>query len=414
LKREICAKIKFRRLTLRALKGKTMNIHPSATKYLAEFVQWRRKIHSEPELEFDVHDTAKFIADKLTSFGCDEVVTGVGRTGVIGIIQGRKPDNGATIGLRADMDALPIHEETGVQWASKTPGKMHACGHDGHMAMLLGAAKILTETRDFTGRVVLIFQPAEEGAGGAREMIEDGLFDRFPIDTVFGMHNMPGTPAGHFAIKPGPIMASVSRLSVKVIGKGGHGAMPHTVIDPIVASCAMITEMQSIARNVDPLEPLVISIGAIKGGSGLAVIPEFCEFGGTVRTLSATTTDLAEKRLQEVIGGVAAAHRVQVEIEFKRNYPTTINHPQETALAVIAAQDVAGSAHVAAEIAPIMASEDFAFMLNERPGAMMFIGNGDSANLHNAAYDFDDEILAPGVSYWVKLAQTVLANDAPH
>ncbi|MES0884924.1 M20 aminoacylase family protein [Roseibium sp. SCP14] len=373
--------------------------------------QWRRQLHRYPELGFNVHNTADFVSEKLRSFGCDEVVTGIGRTGVVGVIHGQGDSTGSVVGLRADMDALPIHEETGADWASNFPGCMHACGHDGHTAMLLGAARILAEERRFSGKVVLIFQPAEEGAGGGREMVEDGLMERFGVDRVFAMHNMPGISVGHFAIKPGPIMASASRLKLKVTGKGGHGALPHTTKDPIVAICAMVLEMQTIvSRNVDPLEPLVVSVGKIGGGEGISVIPGTAEFAGTVRTLSSDTTDLAERRLTEIIGGLAQAHDVQADLEFMRNYPPTINHLVETELAIETARTVSGDEQVATGIAPLMASEDFAFMLNARPGAMIFIGNGESANLHHPAYDFNDDIIPAGISYWVRLAERVLAD----
>lgn len=374
---------------------------------------WRHHLHQRPELDFAVHETAAFVAEKLKSFGCDDVITGLGRTGIVGLINGRNGNDGPTIGLRADMDALPIAEESGVAWASQRPGAMHACGHDGHTAMLLGAAKILCKQRDFSGRVAVIFQPAEEGAGGGREMVEDGLMERFAIRQVFAMHNMPGITAGHFAICPGPIMASASNFQLTVTGKGGHGALPHTTRDPIIALCAMVGALQTIvARNTDPLASLVISVGKIQGGEGLSVIPESATLAGTVRTLAPDMTDLAEERMNAIIKGLAVAYDVSADFRFRRNYPATINHTAETRLASHAASAVAGAENIATDIAPIMAAEDFAFMLNACPGAMIFLGNGPSANLHHPAYDFNDAIIPTGVSYWVTLAHTVLARPS--
>lgn len=375
-----------------------------------EVTEWRRSLHADPELLFDVHNTAAFVADKLKSFGCDEVVTGIGRTGVVGIIHGRPGGNGPAIGLRADMDALPIEEATGAAWASKTPGKMHACGHDGHTAMLLGAAKHLAATRNFTGSVAVIFQPAEEGGGGGREMVNDGMMERFGITKVFGMHNLPGLPVGQFAIRPGPIMAATDIFDITITGRGGHAAMPHQTIDPIVASSQIVTSLQSIAsRNANPLESVVVSVTKFIAGSAYNIIPETVELAGTVRTLSPEMRDLAERRINEIATGIAAAHGVKAKVNYLRNYPVTFNHADETDFAADVAESLAGAQGVERNQPPTMGGEDFSFMLEARPGAFIFMGNGDSASLHHPAYDFNDDAIPVGVSYWVKLAERALA-----
>ncbi|WP_420407419.1 M20 aminoacylase family protein [Hoeflea sp.] len=375
-----------------------------------DITEWRRTLHADPELLFDVHNTAAFVADKLKSFGCDEVVTGIGRTGVVGIIHGRPGSNGPAIGLRADMDALPINEITGAPWASRTPGKMHACGHDGHTAMLLGAARHLARTRNFDGTVAVIFQPAEEGGGGGREMVNDGMMDRFGITKVFGMHNLPGLPVGQFAIRKGPIMAATDIFDITVTGRGGHAAMPHQTVDPIVASSQIVTSLQSIAsRNANPLESVVVSVTKFLGGSAYNVIPETVELAGTVRTLSAEMRDLTEARINEIAAGIAAAHGCKAEVKYLRNYPVTFNHADETDFAADVAADVAGEQGIEREQPPTMGGEDFSFMLEARPGAFIFMGNGDTASLHHPAYDFNDEAIPVGVSYWVRLAEKALA-----
>jgi amidohydrolase len=374
-----------------------------------EISAWRRHLHTMPELLYDVHRTAGFVAEKLAEFGCDEVVTGIGRTGVVGIIQGRL-GQGATVGLRADMDALPIEEKTGKPYASTVPGRMHACGHDGHTAMLLGAARYLAETRNFAGRVAVIFQPAEEGGAGARAMVEDGLIERFDIARVYGMHNMPGLPLGQFAIRPGPIMAATAEFTIKVRGKGGHAAMPHTTIDPIVIASDMVLALQTIAsRNANPVEAVVVSVTKFHAGDAYNVIPQTAEIGGTIRSLSGDVGALARRRVREICEGIAAAHGATADIAVVVNYPVTENDPDEALFAGAVAAEIAGEANVDGAVAPVMGGEDFSFMLQARPGAFIFLGNGDSAGLHNPAYDFDDEAIAWGVSYWVRLAERALA-----
>jgi len=387
-----------------------MPILNRAAEMQEEVAGWRRHLHSKPELGFDVIETAAFVAGKLRAFGCDEVVTGLGRTGVVGIIRGSLGE-GRTVGLRADMDALPIGETTGRSYASTHEGKMHACGHDGHTAMLLGAAAYLAETRNFAGTVAVIFQPAEEGEGGGREMVRDGLMDRFGIDNVFGMHNMPGLPVGHFAIRQGPILAATAEFDIEVSGRGGHAAMPHRSIDPVVAASHLVTATQSIVgRNVDPLEAGVVSITKFHAGDAHNIIPEKAALAGTVRTLKSETAQLAQQRLQAVCDGTAAAFGVAVELDFRPNYPVTFNHASETVFAGDVAAEVAGAGQVDRDMQPLMAGEDFSYMLEARPGAFIFIGNGDSAGLHHPAYDFNDEAIPHGISYWVRLAETALAS----
>ena len=374
-----------------------------------EIAGWRRHLHAEPELNFAVHKTAAFVAAKLREFGCDEVVTGIGQTGVVGLIKGRRGD-GPVIGLRADMDALPLTEKNALPYASRTPGIMHACGHDGHTAMLLGAAKYLAETRNFAGAVAVIFQPAEEGGGGGNEMVKDGMMERFSIQRVFGMHNMPGLPVGRFAIRPGPIMAATAEFTISVHGKGGHAAMPHTSIDPIVIASLLVVAFQSIvSRSADPVEALVVSVTKIHGGDAYNIIPEKVEIAGTVRTLKKEVAALARTRLHEICAGLAQAHGARIDVDYDSNYPVTVNHPEETTQAADAAAAVAGEPNVERAAAPVMGGEDFSYMLEARPGAFIFAGNGDSANLHHPAYDFNDEAIPHGVSYWVRLAESALA-----
>ena len=375
-----------------------------------EVTAWRRHLHSIPELLYDVHQTAAFVEEKLRLFGCDEVVAGIGRTGVVGIINGNL-GNGDTIGLRADMDALPLTEVTGKPYASKTPGKMHACGHDGHTAMLLGAAQYLAETRNFAGRIAVIFQPAEEGGAGARAMVQDGMMERFGISRVFGMHNMPGLPVGQFAIRPGPIMAATTEFTITIKGRGGHAAMPHGTVDPIVIGAQMIQALQTIAsRNVDPIDSVVVSVTKFHAGDAYNVIPQSAEFAGTIRTLRNEVGEQARERMRAICEGVAAAHGASVELAIDINYPVTHNDPDETVFATSVAQEVAGAPNVQTAINPVMGGEDFSYMLEARPGAFIFAGNGDTANLHNPAYDFNDELIPHGISYWVRLAETALAR----
>jgi hippurate hydrolase len=373
---------------------------------------WRRDIHAHPELLYDVHRTAAFVADRLREFGCDEVATGLGKTGVVGLIKGKKQDgNGAirVIGLRADMDALPITEATNLPYASKTPGKMHACGHDGHTAMLLGAARYLAETRNFAGNAVVIFQPAEEGGAGARAMINDGLMDRFGIEQVYGMHNGPGIPVGSFAIRQGPIMAATASVDIKIEGHGGHAARPHKCIDSVMVGTQLITALQQIvSRNVDPLDSAVISICEFHAGDARNVIPQTAVLRGTVRTLTQEVKELVEKRVREVCAGVAQITGAKIDLAYEHGYPVTVNHAVPTDLATRIAQEVAGEANVH-ETPPMMGAEDFSFMLEARPGAFIFCGNGDSAGLHHPAYNFNDEAIVYGTSYWIRLVENTLA-----
>jgi len=374
-----------------------------------EVAGWRRHLHANPELSFDVVETAAFVADKLKSFGCDEVATGIGRTGVVGVIRGRLGE-GATIGLRADMDALPIAETTAKPYASRNPGRMHACGHDGHTAMLLGAAKYLAETRNFAGSVAVIFQPAEEGGGGGNEMVKDGMMERFGIAKVFGMHNMPGLPVGQFAIRPGPIMAATAEFTIRVKGRGGHAAMPQTTIDPIMIASQLVGALQTIvSRSADPVEALVVSVTKFHAGDAHNVIPETAEIAGTVRTLKKEVARKAEERIRALCAGLAASFGAAIEIDYDANYPVTFNHERETVFAADVAAAVAGEAQVHRAIQPLMGGEDFSYMLEARPGAFIFVGNGDTAGLHHPAYDFNDEAIAHGMSYWVRLAETALA-----
>jgi amidohydrolase len=373
---------------------------------------WRRNIHEHPELLYEVHRTAAFVAERLREFGCDEVATGLGRTGVVGVVKGRKPvghGNIRVIGLRADMDALPIEEATRLPYASRTPGMMHACGHDGHTAMLLGAARYLSETRNFAGNAVVIFQPAEEGGAGAAAMIKDGLLDRFGIEQVYGMHNGPGIPIGSFAIRPGPIMASTDAVDIRIEGRGGHAARPHTTIDSVMVGAQLVTALQSIvSRSVDPLESAVVSMCEFHAGNARNVIPQTAELKGTVRTLTGEVRELVEQRLREVVDGVARMTGAKIDLSFERGYPVVVNHAVQTDVAIRAAKQVAGESNVH-EMPPLMGGEDFAYMLEQRPGAFIFCGNGDSAGLHHPAYDFNDEAIVHGTSYWIKLVENTLA-----
>jgi hippurate hydrolase len=375
-----------------------------------EITAWRRDIHAHPELLYDVHRTAASVAEKLKAFGCDEVVTGLGRTGVVGVIRGNRAKSDKVIGLRADMDALPIEEANNVPYKSTVPGKMHACGHDGHTAMLLGAARYLTETRNFAGTAIVIFQPAEEGGGGGRAMVQDGLMDRFRIEEVYGMHNYPGLPVGEFAIRPGPLMAAADRLLIEIEGKGGHAARPHISVDSVLVGAQMVSQIQSIvARNVDPLQAAVVSICVFQAGSADNVIPQTALLRGTARSLDPQVRDTLERRLHEVVEGTARLYGAKAKLTYKRDYPVTRNHERQTSFAASVASQVVGGGNVDTNVAPVMGAEDFSFMLEARPGAFIFVGNGDSAGLHHPAYDFNDEVIPVGTSYWVKLVETALA-----
>lgn len=371
---------------------------------LPEITAWRQDIHAHPEILFETHRTAALVAEKLKEFECDEVVTGIGRTGVVGVIKGRESGSGKVVGLRADMDALPIHEETGLAYASKTEGAMHACGHDGHTAMLLGAAKYLSETRNFDGTVVVIFQPAEEGGGGGREMCEDGMMERFGIQEVYGMHNWPGQPAGQFAIRPGAFFAATDLFEIKLIGKGAHAAKPHEGIDPTVMASHVVLALQTIAsRNADPVDQLVVSVTSFETSSNaFNVIPQSVTIKGTVRTMSNEMRALAEERIKAICTLQCESFGGEADINYMRGYPVMVNHEAETDFAADVARSVSGQC----DDAPlVMGAEDFAYMLEERPGAYILVGNGDTANVHHPKYNFSDEIIPAGCSWWAEMAE---------
>lgn len=379
----------------------------------------RRNIHAHPELRFEENLTADLVAEALSSWGIP-IVRGMGKTGVVGRLDGALGP-GKMIGLRADMDALPLQEHNTFAHASRHAGKMHACGHDGHTAMLLGAAQYLSNHREFKGSVIFIFQPGEEGGGGAREMIKDGLFKQFPCDAVFGLHNWPGIPVGDFGVTVGPMMASSNAFQITVKGRGGHAALPHNSADPVIAGVNIVQALQSIiTRNKRPVDAAVLSITQFHAGETSNVIPDSAFIGGTVRTFTLEVLDLIETRLREITHGVAGAFDCSAEIEFIRNYPPLINHQQEVDFAVSVITDLVGAGHVDTQIDPTMGAEDFAFMVLEKPGCYVFLGNGDGdhravghgmgpCQLHNPSYDFNDALIPVGVSYWVKLAQRFLA-----
>ena len=374
-----------------------------------EVAAWRRDLHEHPELLYEVHRTAGVVADKLKGFGCDEVVTGIGRTGVVAVIKGKTDKSGKVVGIRADMDALPIVEATDVPHKSKIAGAMHACGHDGHTAILLGAAKYLAETRNFDGTAVMIFQPAEEGGAGADAMLQDGLIERFGIQEVYGLHNMPGVPVGKFAIRQGPLMAAADRFEIVIEGKGGHAARPHEGIDPLLVGCQVVSALQSVvSRNVDPLESAVVSVCTFEAGSTYNVIPQRARLLGTVRTLKEDVRDLCETRIRALVDSVCAAFGAKATVDYQRGYPVTRNHPEQTDFLMKVANEVGGAEAVDAGIAPLMGAEDFSYMLERRPGAYIFLGNGDTAGVHNPAYDFNDEAIPYGVSLWAKVVETAM------
>jgi hippurate hydrolase len=369
-----------------------------------EITEWRRDIHAHPEILFETHRTSALVADKLKEFGCDEVVTGIGRTGVVGVIRGKSTGSGKVIGLRADMDALPIHEATGVDYASKTPGAMHACGHDGHTAMLLGAARYLAETRNFDGTAVVIFQPAEEGGGGGKEMCDDGLMERFGIQEVYGMHNWPGKPVGSFAIRPGAFFAATDQFDIEVTGRGGHAAKPHETVDTTVMAAHLVTMLQTIAsRNADPVDQVVVSVTSFQTSStAFNVIPASVHLRGTVRTMSTAMRDLAERRIRDLCAHVTAGFGGQAEVTYHRGYPVMVNHEEQTDFAAGVARRIAGDCD---EAPLVMGGEDFAFMLEERPGAYILVGNGDTAMVHNPEYNFNDEAIPAGCSWWAGIVE---------
>ena len=376
-----------------------------------DITAWRRDLHAHPEILYEVHRTAASVAEKLKAFGCDEVVAGIGRTGVVGVIRGRTGGKaGKVIGLRADMDALPMDEATDLPYKSTVPGKMHACGHDGHTAMLLGAARYLAETRNFDGTAVVIFQPAEEGGAGGKAMVDDGMMDRFDIGEVYGMHNYPGMPLGQFGLRAGPLMAAADHFTIDIEGVGGHAARPHISIDSVLVGSQIINQLQTIvSRNVDPLESAVISVCMFHAGTTDNVIPQTAKLRGTARSLVPQVQDLIEKRMHEVVEGTARLYGAKATLKYNRGYPVLKNHAPQTDFAASVAAEIAGKDKVSTSIAPVMGAEDFSFMLNARPGAFIFIGNGDSAGLHHPAYNFNDDVIPYGTSYWVKLVETALA-----
>ncbi|HRD74707.1 MAG TPA: M20 aminoacylase family protein [Hyphomicrobiaceae bacterium] len=374
-----------------------------------EVAAWRQDIHENPELLYDVHRTAELVRKKLIEFGCDEVVPGVGRTGVVGVIKGRKSGSGRVVGMRADMDALPIQEITGLPYASKTPGKMHACGHDGHTAMLLGASKYLCETRNFDGTAIVIFQPAEEGGAGGKAMVDDGMMDRWGIQEVYGMHNMPGIPTGHFAIRPGPMLAASDRFDVTIEGRGAHAAKPHQGIDPVAIGCQLHAAFQTIvSRNVDPIDSAVVSMTMFHAGDAMNVIPQTAKLAGTVRTLKQSVREKVMARMRTISEGLAAAYDAKIELKYSLGYPVTVNHVKETAFAANVARQVVGEKAVDDNTPASLGGEDFAYMLEARPGAFIYVGNGDTAGVHHPAYNFNDEAIPSGVSFWAKLAEAAM------
>lgn len=371
----------------------------------AEVTRWRHHLHAHPELDFDVHQTVAFVTDRLREMGVSDITTGIGKTGVVAVIEGRTDTKGRVVGLRADMDALPIHEATGLDYASTVPGRMHACGHDGHTSMLLGAAQYLAETRNFDGTVVLIFQPAEECGGGGREMVKDGMLDRWNIQEVYGLHNMPGLPTGQFAIRSGSIMAAADEFEITVTGKGGHAAAPHTAIDPNVTAAHIILALQSIAsRNVDPLESAVVSVCALHSDVDTHnIIPQVTRMTGTVRALKSSVREQVEARVKKIATITAEAYECVAKVDYRIGYPVTVNHERHTDYAAAAARSVAGN--VITDTPPVMAAEDFSFMLNERPGAYIMLGNGGGATLHHPEYQFDDEAIPAGCSWFVEIVE---------
>ncbi|MDO9707056.1 M20 aminoacylase family protein [Paracraurococcus lichenis] len=376
-----------------------------------ELTAWRQDFHAHPETAFEEVRTSGIVAQKLREFGCDEVVTGIAKTGVVGVIRGQG-NSGRAIGLRADMDALPIEEATGLPHASTIPGKMHACGHDGHTTMLLGAAKYLAETRNFDGTVYVIFQPAEEIGGGGNVMVREGLFDRFPMERVFGLHNWPGAPEGTFLWREGPVMAATANIRATITGKGAHGAMPHQGNDPIVIASQIVTALQSIvARNVEPVEAGVITIGHIQGGDTWNVIPQSVTLRGTARWFKPEVGDLLEAKFTSLVTGIAAAFGATAEAVFDRGYPATVNEAESTQLAARAARAVAGESRVVEMVVPTMGGEDFSFMLNAKAGNYIMLGTGRTAEdpqVHHPRYDFNDEMLPVGASYWATLVEQLL------
>lgn len=375
----------------------------------SEMITWRHHIHAHPETAFEELNTTKFIIEKLKSFGINELYTEFAPTGVVGIIKGNK--DGRWIALRADIDALDIIEENKITYCSTIPGKMHACGHDGHTATLLGTAKYLSEHRDFAGTVVVIFQPAEENEGGARVMVENGLFERFPIEAVYGIHNQPNMQLNHFYVTHGPMMASYDVFEIKITGVGAHAAAPHLSKDTILTATQIVNGLQSIvSRNADPLSSLVVSVTQIHSGDTWNVIPQQAVIRGTVRTFDAKIQDMAENRIKQIATGIASTFEAKAEVDYQRRYPATINYAKQADIAIKAAKNVVGEASVIIDPNPSMGAEDFAFMLKKIPGAYVWLGAGQGANLHNPAYNFNDEVLTTGVEYFIEIVKQELGK----
>jgi amidohydrolase len=380
--------------------------------WINELKEWRHSIHANPETAFQEVETASFVAEKLTSFGVDELHTGIAQTGVVAVIKGER-DSDRAIVLRADLDALDLDEKNQFDYSSKNPGKMHACGHDGHTTMLLGAARYLCKNRSFKGTVYCVFQPAEENEGGGREMVEEGLFERFPTDRVYGMHNWPGLPAGTFSVRSGPVMAAADRFDLIIKGKGGHAAMPHLADDPLITGANVVTALQQIhSRRMNPLDQAVISITQFHGGSVYNVIPDEVVIGASVRIFREEVKQEIIAGIKQIAGGICAANNCSFELKYKNGYPSTINDATATEVSAKAAESVVGSAKVLRDFPPSLASEDFSFMLQKKPGCYVWLGNGEGVGgcmLHNPKYDFNDDILLTGISYWVNLVQEELA-----
>ena len=375
--------------------------------YADDMTAWRRHLHEHPELAFDCFETAAFVKERLQEFGVDEIHDGIAKTGIVAIIRGR--GDGPVIGLRADMDALPIPEATGADYASKVPGKMHACGHDGHTTMLLGAARYLAETRNFAGSVALIFQPAEEAGGGGNVMVQGGIMDRFDISQVYGLHNVPDWEEGAFYTAKGPVMAGADTFTVRIRGKGGHGASPHETADPVVAAVAVVNAFQTIvSRNHHPMQELVVSVTQIHAGTVDNVIPADAFVNGTVRTFDPAVQEMVIGRMEAIVAGIAAAYAAETVLDFDKGYPPTVNHDEETDFSISVAEEVAGKANVNGAIEKEMGAEDFSYMLQARPGSYIFLGTGPGAGLHHPAYDFNDRVAPIGASYFAKLVEKAL------
>ena len=384
-----------------------MPVINSIAAHAEEMKRWRRHLHANPEIEFECHETAAFVAERLREFGVDEIHEGIATSGLVAIINGK--GQGGTIGLRADMDALPMPETTGLPYASTNEGAMHACGHDGHTTMLLGAAKYLCETRNFAGRVALIFQPAEEGGGGAGVMVQEGIMDRFAIEEVYALHNLPDLPVGHFETTPGPIMAAVDEFHIDIRGKGGHAAFPQDCTDPVVAAIAIAQAFQTIlSRNHDTRQEAVISVTQIHTGSTDNVIPDTAYLNGTVRTFDRSVQEMIRRRMQEIVAGQGAAFGVEAELRYELHYPATINDAEKVRFAAGVAAEVSGDNAVEAARQKEMGAEDFSYMLEARPGAYLFIGQGQSAGLHHPKYDFNDEVSPIGASFFARLVERAL------